>query len=70
MIGKMCTIQFRRDVLGTTSGSLVSPAETNVGGVNTAIQGVLKSTSGEWVVIADKGQEVWIPKSVILAIRF
>jgi hypothetical protein len=70
LVGKLCTVQFRRDVLGTTSGALVSPEETKVGGVDTTIQGVLKSTSGEWVVITDKGRDVWIPKSVILAIRF
>jgi hypothetical protein len=70
LVGKSCTIQFRRDVLGVSGGVAVSPAATQFNGAETTIEGLLRSTHGEWVVIDNKGQEVWIPKSVILSIRF
>ena len=70
LVGKTCTIQFRRDVLGVAGGTAFSPLDTKINDVDTVMEGLLRSTHGEWVVIENKGREVWIPKSVILYIRF
>lgn len=70
LVGKTCTVQFRSDVLGMTTSTPASPSSTIINGVDTTVKGLLRSTQGDWVVVESNGQEVWIPKEVILAIRF
>jgi hypothetical protein len=69
-VGKQCTIQFRRDALGTAASLPVPPLSDNINGADTSISGTLKSTGGEWVVIDCHGLEVWVPKTTILLIKY
>ena len=66
--GKTCTIQFRRDALGTASALPVSPFTESINGAVTCVSGTFKRTAGHWIVIEQNGTEVWIPESVVLAI--
>jgi hypothetical protein len=68
--GKSCTIQFRRDALGTASSNPVPPMTDNMNGANTSISGTLKSTAGDWVVLDQGGREVWVPKTAVLLIKY
>jgi hypothetical protein len=67
---KPCTIQFRRDALGAAAANPVPPLSDTINGADTSISGTLKHSSAEWAVLERNGQEVWIPKSVILLIQF
>jgi hypothetical protein len=68
--GKSCTIQFRRDALGTAATMPVPPMTDNINGAETSISGTLKSSAGAWVVLDHGGVEVWIPKTAILLIKY
>ena len=68
--GKQCTIQFRRDALGTAASLPVSPLTGGINGADTSISGKLKSTHGEWLVLDHGGQEIWVPKATVLLIQF
>jgi hypothetical protein len=69
-LGKNCTVQFRRDALGTASGNPVPPLTGMHNGVETAVSGKLKSVTAEWIVLDRGGSELWIPKSVVLALQY
>lgn len=69
-VGKSCSIQFRRDVLGSGASGPSSPLAGNINGADVAISGTLKSSNGEWVVLDVQGIETWVPKGVILLIQF
>jgi hypothetical protein len=68
--GKQCVIQFRRDALGAAASLPIAPMTGSINGAETTISGVLKSSSGEWVVLDQAGKEIWVLKSVILLIQF
>ena len=68
--GKSCTVQFRRDALGTAANLPVPPMSSAINDAATSVTGVLKLTTEEWVVLDRDGKEVWIPKGVILLIAF
>ena len=68
-IGKPCTIQFRRDALGAAASLPVPPMTGSINGADTSIAGTLKRSTAEWLVIEKSGDEIWIPKSVILLIQ-
>ena len=42
---------------------------SGINGAETSIMGTLKRATAEWVVIEKSGDEIWIPKSVILLIQ-
>ena len=67
--GKPCTIQFRRDALGAGASLPISPMIGGINGAETSTAGTLKRATAEWVVIERSGDEIWIPKSVILLIQ-
>jgi hypothetical protein len=69
-IGKPCTIQFRRDALGTAAALPVNPMASSINGAETSVAGTLKMVSPEWVVLDLSGREVWVSKSVVLLIQF
>jgi len=69
-VGKSCSIQFRRDALGSGASGPSSPLAGNINGADVAISGTLKSSNGEWVVLDVQGRETWVPKAVILLIQF
>jgi hypothetical protein len=69
-LGLDCTIQFRRDALGTAASLPVPPLSGAINGADTSLVGKLKSVNGEWVVVERAGGEIWIPKSVVLLVEF
>jgi len=68
--GKSCSIQFRRDALGSGASGPSSPLAGNIDGAEVAISGTLKSSNDEWVILDVQGRETWVPKAVILLIQF
>jgi hypothetical protein len=69
-LGKPCTVQFRRDALGAAATLPVPPTTGSFNGAETSISGLLKSSSGERIVLDQHGKKTWVPKSVILLIQF
>ena len=68
-LGKPCTIQFRRDALGAGASLPISPMTGSMNGADTSVAGTLKRATPEWIVIEKSGDELWIPRSVILLIQ-
>ena len=68
-VGKLCTIQFRRDALGAAATLPVSPMTRNINGADTSIEGILVKITEQWVVIEKGGKQVWVPKTVVLLIQ-
>ena len=68
-MGKPCTIQFRRDALGAGASLPISPMTGGINGADTSIAGTLKRATAEWVVVEKSGDDISIPKSVILLIQ-
>jgi len=68
--GRSFTVQFRPDALGAAAGSPASPKTALMNGVDTTLPCTFKSTREDWVVVEREHKEIWIPKNVILFIRF
>jgi len=61
-------VQFRRDALGM-GGNSPTPLETdNFNGADVSISGKIVDESPEWVVLATKTKEIWIPRRSILLV--
>jgi hypothetical protein len=69
-LGRNCTVQFRRDALGTASANPIPPLTGSHNGAETAIGGKLKNVTAEWIVIERAGSELWIPKSSVLLLQY
>jgi hypothetical protein len=67
MIGRVCSIHFRRDALGLPTPGPQS--EWLPSKVSTAM-GVLVKVSDEWLVLDSGGNTRWIPRNVVLEIEF
>ena|SRR5687768_17171768 len=69
-LGKNCTIQFRRDALGSGAGSPVPPLTSLHNGADVSLNGKLKNITPEWIVLDRNGTELWIPKSTVLLLQY
>jgi hypothetical protein len=69
-IGKNCTVQFKRDLLGTARDLPVSPMTGSINGAETSVSGKLKFVTSEWVVITQNERDIWIQKSTVLLMQF
>jgi hypothetical protein len=75
-LGRQCTVQFRRDLLGTSRELPVAPTAGSINGAETCVRGVLAVVTDEWIVlnhstlVAGKAieREYWIPRSAVLLI--
>lgn len=67
--GKSCVVQFRRDALGAAANLPISPTTGSINGAQTSVSGVLRATNDDWIVLDRGGQQIWIPKSVVLLIQ-
>lgn len=68
-IGAQCTVQFRRDALGSGAELPVPPRTNSINGASTSLSGRLKQFTTDWIVLDVDGQEVWIAKNVVLLIE-
>ena len=71
--GTICTVQFRRDMLGATS-YLTSPTTDNINNTNVSLRGTLVAANREAILLdhlndESQLQRFWIPKSSILCIQ-
>jgi hypothetical protein len=67
--GGTCTVQFRRDALGS-GGSPVSPTTDSINGAEVSIQGTLVRVDSEWVVVDREHRELWVPRQSVLLLDF
>jgi hypothetical protein len=68
--GKSCTIQFRRDALGAAAALPVSPLTGSINGAETSISGTFVRFNDEWIVIESRGNEIWVPRAVVLLLQW
>jgi hypothetical protein len=70
MHSKMCTVQFRRDALGTAGTVPVSPTTGGINGGQVSVTGKLRSFDDEWLALDTEKQGVlFIPKEVVLLVQ-
>src|SRR5688572_8231138 len=70
MHSKMCTVQFRRDALGTAGAVPVSPMTGGINGGQVSVTGKLRSFDDEWLALDTEKQGVlFIPKEVVLLVQ-
>jgi hypothetical protein len=68
--GKVCTVQLRRDALGSAAASPVPPLTGSINGVQVAITGKVLVMDSEWVMVAtEKDGTIYIPKEVVLLVQ-
>lgn len=68
-IGKQCTVQFKRDLLGVHANMPVGPNVDNINGAEVSVHGTLLALDiGDQIVLRQGDKELWIPKSNILMI--
>jgi len=70
LLGKSCTVQFRRDALGGTSPNLVGPTVDDIDGSTISISGKMTAISPHWLVLDASRKEIRIPRDVILCLEF
>lgn len=64
--GSHCTVQFRRDYLGSSRELPVAPTTSSINGAEVSVSGRFLRSDEEWIVLTNSNQELWIPRSVIL----
>ena len=69
-MGENCTVQFRRDVLGSARDLPVAVTTDVINGAQVSLSGRLVSIDTDWVVILRPEEEFWIPRDHVLTIRF
>ena len=69
-IGKYCTVQLRRDMLGQSADLPTPPQTDTINGADVKVSGQFVSMVDEWIIIENKGKEIWIYKPNILLIEF
>ena len=73
--GAHCTVQFRRDMLGSHSDLPISPLTDGINGANVSVSGRLLRTDDQWIVLARKHHEtgaeyeLWIPRDNVLLLQ-
>ncbi len=65
-IGRGCTVQFRRDLLGGSAQNPIPPTTDFINGANVSVHGTLLKVDAEWVVIRSDNTTLWIPRSNVL----
>jgi hypothetical protein len=74
-IGRSCTVQVKRDLLGGSSSLPIGPNTTNSNGVEVSVGGTLEQATPDFLVLrvgpADQpSREYVIPRSNVLLIQF
>ena len=69
-VGLPCTVQFQRDLLGTTADLPVGPETGSINGAKVCVSGKLLKANSEWVVLLqdDDASEYWIPRDNVLLV--
>ncbi len=69
--GAYCTVQFRRDALGASANLPIPPTTGNINGAAVCVTGKFSKMNEDWVILTEgDSREIWIPRSVILLIKF
>ena len=71
-VGSNCTVQFRRNYLGGTSSNIIPITTDGINGAQISLSGKLTYADNEWIVVNQSNikKEYWIPREVILHLRF
>jgi len=67
-IGSNCTVNFRRDALGSWGRGITDPAvaiEGNAGWIS----GSFSRMNDDWLILTQKDSEHWIPRNMILLVE-
>jgi hypothetical protein len=74
-IGKVCTVQFRRDALGAAAALPVSPTTDGINGAEVTVTGTLRAVENDGIALEPLAPRdptwtaFWIPKDSILLIE-
>ena len=64
------SVQFRRDALGSAHQLPVSPTTSSINGATVSMKGRLIDVGPEAIVLESRGNNHWIPREVILLVKF
>jgi hypothetical protein len=68
-IGKTCTVQFKRNSLGSGAALPVSPMTDNINGADVALSGTLQTVEDHAIIVVSGNKTCWIPRDSILLIE-
>lgn len=69
LIGRTCSVQFRRDALGMAAGAPLSPTAESSGGRPARLRGTLTAVGDGWITLSADGATYHIPQATILLIE-
>jgi hypothetical protein len=69
-IGRPCTVQFRREILGVAKDNAIPPTAAEYKGADLQIKGTLAALDADYLILRQNQAVVWIPESSILLVRF
>ena len=69
LIGRTCSVQFRRDALGMAAGAPLSPTVETAGGRPARLRGTLTAVGDGWITLSADGATYHIPQATILLIE-
>jgi hypothetical protein len=71
-VGTSCTVQFRRDALGSGHELPVPPLTNVINGAQVSVSGTLEAVHGSWIVLGtlNPRRQHWIPVSSVLLLSF
>jgi hypothetical protein len=71
-VGTPCTVQIRRDALGSGHELPVPPTTDVINGAQVSVSGTLEAVHGSWIVLdtRDPRRKHWIPAGSVLLLSF
>jgi hypothetical protein len=69
--GMVCTLQFKRNLLGAGANLPVAPMTTNINGADVSVRGKLVRFDREWIVLEVEGHTtLWVPTQNVLLVQW
>lgn len=70
LVGAPCKIQFKRDLLGGNTALPIGPETDGINGAQLSLNGKFVRFHEDWIVLDGGNGEVWVPRNVVLLMKF
>ncbi len=68
--GAPCKIQLKRDMLGGNTNHPIGVETDRINGADVSVNGTFKRFNEDWIVLSDDKGEIWVPRNVVLMVKF
>ena len=69
-VGKICTVQLRRDALGGAANLPVPPLTNEINGAQVSLTGSLERVTDHWIVLSVSERSIAVSRDAVLLVQF